>query len=125
MEANGKVEQISGKAQKKIGRARRFSSRYASIRHLKNKENRYGRHNLDRHPDFAVSGCIAHMASQPQLGLLPEWRVGLDPVDSAHPAPVRPHIGGRIDCSGLQPSVQELWLTGHNRKRTGQGSSRR
>jgi len=120
LQTNDKVEQITGKALEKTGQGEEILGRQASIRLLKNKENHHAGHNLDRHPDFNVSGGIAHMAAQPQLGLLPEWRVGPDPVDPAHPAAVGPHLVGRIDGSGLQSWVQELRLTGNNRKRVDQ-----
>ena len=59
------------------------------------KEKHHVRNDFDRRLDFDVAGCSAHLASQPTVGLLPEWLAWLDPFDSDHPGTVGPVLGGR------------------------------
>ena len=55
-----------------------------------------------RRLDIAASGRIANLAPQPGLGLLPEWRAWVDPLD--------------IDCAdALWPDVADQWYGGTSR----------
>ena len=62
------------------------------------KENHNVRYYFDRHHNFDAFGRTAHVASQPKLGLLSEWRAWLNPFDSDHPVTVGPVISGRNVC---------------------------
>jgi len=72
------------------------------------KEKRHGNH-IDRRRHSALAGGTAHVASQPTVGLLPQWRAWPDSFDFDHPARVGPVIGGRY-VSGLTKGSQGLSL---------------
>ena len=57
-------------------------------------ETRYVRNNIDRCRDFDADRGSAHMASQPAVGLLPEWRAWTDLFDSDHPVTDGPAVSG-------------------------------
>jgi hypothetical protein len=59
------------------------------------QEERYACNYFDRGRVFDAVGCTAPLASQPTVGLLPEWRSGLGPRDSPHPAASGPALSSR------------------------------
>ena len=120
--ASGNAEQPTGKTKGAVGKDKQVFAQVSVHASSSRMGHRHARHRIDRHPGFTVSGCIADLASQPKLGLLPEWRVGPDPFDPAHPTSVGPHIGGRIVCTHLQQMIQARRLPGQNRKWIGQAS---
>ena len=63
---------------------------------LRIREKNYVRNNFDCRRDFDVDWCSAHMASQPAVGLLPEWRAWLDLFDSDHPVTYGQVVSGLI-----------------------------
>ena len=72
------------------------------------KGEHHVRKDIDRHLDFDVAGRTTHVASQPELGLLPEWRDWLDPFDSDHPAAVGPDLAGRHLGRHMRKMVQAV-----------------
>jgi ABC-type transporter Mla MlaB component len=72
------------------------------------EEKYHVRHNFDRRRDFTVTGCIACVASQPAVGLLPEWRAWPDLPDSDHPVTDGPFVGDGTIWWCTEPG-QEFW----------------
>jgi hypothetical protein len=66
---------------------------------------------FDRRRDFDAVGCTPHLASQPELGLLPERWTGLGLASSDHIAVIGPALGGRRRNGGLEFQVGLLLLT--------------
>lgn len=44
----------------------------------------HARNYIDRGLDLGIVRCFAKMVAQQKLGLLPDWRVGSDPLDRCH-----------------------------------------
>ncbi len=57
-------------------------------------ETFYVRNNFDCRRHFADTGCAAHLASQPAVGLLPERRAWLGTIDFDRPDTIGPVLGG-------------------------------
>jgi hypothetical protein len=64
------------------------------------KEKQYVGNYFDRRFGVAVIGGAAHVASQPTVGLLPEWRAWLDYYGSDHPVTAGSDLGGSSILTG-------------------------
>jgi hypothetical protein len=72
------------------------------------KEIRHVRNYLNRCFGFDVAGCFAHMAPQPKMGLLSEWRHWFGPFDSDHSATSRPAVAVRIVCGHMRQKFMQI-----------------
>ena len=61
---------------------------------MSTERRKYVRNYFNRRRDFDVTWCTPQLASQPTVGLLPEWRAWLGPFDSDHTVTVGPDLGG-------------------------------
>jgi hypothetical protein len=77
------------------------------------KEKRYVGNYFDRRSGLDVIGRSAHLASQPAVGVLPEWRTRPDPFDSNHSASAGPNLGGRNVSYRPQKMVQVVSQAGY------------
>ena len=62
------------------------------------KEKQYARNNFAHRLDSDAGRCNTRLASQPKVGVLPQWRARSDPAHPAHPAAFRPNIRRRCTC---------------------------
>ena len=70
------------------------------------KEKRYVGNYFDRRRALDVIWRTAHLASQPAVGVLPEWRTWPDPFDCDNSASAGPDLGGRNVSYQPQKMVQ-------------------
>lgn len=70
------------------------------------KEKHYVGYYFDRRRGLDVIWRAPHLASQPAVGLLPEWRTWPDSFDSNHSASAGPDLGGRNVSYQPQKTVQ-------------------
>jgi hypothetical protein len=75
------------------------------------KEKRYVGNYFDRRLGLDVIWRAAHLASQPAVGVLPEWRTWPDPFDYYHSASAGPDLVGRN--VGCQPQKMVQSQTGY------------
>ena len=59
------------------------------------KEKQNVSNHIDFLADFDAAGFSAHLAAQPELGLLPEWRTWFHSIDSDNPRADGPALAWR------------------------------
>lgn len=79
------------------------------------KGKRHVRNNFDHRSGFAVSGSVAHLASQPEVGVLSQWRAWIGAFDSDHPVTVGSNLVGfhpKLLFTPISSSLCTLACTG-------------
>jgi hypothetical protein len=80
------------------------------------KEKHHVGNYFDRRFGVAVIGGAAHMASQPTVGLLPEWRTWLDSYGSDHPVGAGSDLAGGNVCGYNREPNEEDSFRKHQRE---------